>query len=78
MYYAYILLLSNKQYYIGSSYDLKKRLAEHKRGGVSATKNKRPFELVFYSAFTSQKLAIDFEKYLKSSSGYAFRSKRLV
>lgn len=78
MYYAYILLLSNKQYYIGSTQDLKKRLAEHKRGGVSATKNKRPFELVFYAAFKTQKLALDFEKYLKSSSGFAFRDKHFL
>lgn len=78
MYYAYILLLSNKQYYIGSSSNLKKRLAEHMRGGVSATKNKRPFNLVFYGAFKTQKLALDFEKYLKSSSGFAFRNKHLV
>lgn len=78
MYYAYILLLSNKQYYIGSSADIKKRLAEHTRGSVSATKNKRPLELTFYAAFVTKKLALDFEKYLKSSSGFAFRNKRLV
>lgn len=78
MYYTYILLLSNKQYYIGSSSNLKKRIAEHARGGVSTTQHKRPFDLVFYAAFTTQKLALDFEKYLKSSSGFAFRNKHFL
>lgn len=78
MYYTYILKLSDGQLYTGSTGDLKKRIAEHSRGGVRATKNRRPLELIYYSAFTSAKLAAPFEKYLKSSSGEAFRNKRLV
>ncbi len=34
--------------------------------------------LVFYAAFVSAKRARAFEKYLKSSSGKAFRNKRLL
>ncbi|MCH8748875.1 GIY-YIG nuclease family protein, partial [Patescibacteria group bacterium] len=49
-----------------------------KRGGVRATKNRRPFELIYYSAFDSNEKARRFEKYLKSSSGKAFRNKRLI
>lgn len=64
--------------YVGHAQDLKKRLAEHTRGSVTATKNHRPFELLFYAAFKSVEKARSFEKYLKSSSGKAFRNKRLI
>ena len=78
MYYTYILRLSSNQLYVGHTYDLKKRIAEHRRGGVKATKDRRPFELIYYSAFDSSAKARSFEKYLKSSSGKAFRNKRLI
>jgi len=78
VYYTYILQLKDKSLYIGYSSDLKLRLKEHNRGLVSSTKNLRPVKLIYYSAFITQKKATDFEKYLKSSSGFAFRNKRLV
>lgn len=78
MYYTYVLKLSSDQLYTGHARDLKKRLVEHRRGGVDATKNRRPFELVFYAAFQTEARAMSFEKYLKSSSGKAFRNKRLI
>ncbi|MBI4089713.1 MAG: GIY-YIG nuclease family protein [Candidatus Levybacteria bacterium] len=78
MYYAYILKLKNKTYYHGSSNNLKQRLSEHQNGNVSSTKNLRPFKLIFYAAFSTKKKSINFEKYLKSSSGFAFRNKRLI
>lgn len=71
MYYVYILLLSDDSYYVGYSSDLKGRIKTHNEGSVSSTKNFRPIKLVYYSAFNSQKKATDFEKYLKSSSGFA-------
>jgi len=78
MYYVYILQLKDKSYYVGYSSDLKSRIKAHSEGSISSTKNLRPVKLVYYSAFTSQKRATDFEKYLKSSSGFAFRNKRLI
>lgn len=78
MYYVYILKLSDNSYYIGYSSDLKNRLKVHNEGSVESTKNFRPVNLIYYSAFISQKKATDFEKYLKSSSGFAFRKKRLI
>lgn len=78
MYYIYILKLSDNSYYIGYSSNLKNRLKGHNEGLVESTKNYRPIDLIYYSAFISQKKAIDFEKYLKSSSGFAFRNKHLV
>lgn len=78
MYYAYILQLKDGSYYHGYSNNLHERFKEHQRGIVISTKNSRPVKLVFYSAFLSQQKAIEFEKYLKSSSGFAFRNKRLI
>ncbi|MDO8638144.1 MAG: GIY-YIG nuclease family protein [Candidatus Daviesbacteria bacterium] len=78
MYYVYILQLKDGSYYHGFSNNLKERFKEHQRGIVISTKNFRPVKLVFYSAFLSQKKALEFEKYLKSSSGFAFRNKRLI
>lgn len=78
MYYVYILRLRDNTYYTGFSSDLKSRVEEHLGGNVSRTKQSRPVKLVFYAAFASKIKALRFEKYLKSSSGFAFRNKRLV
>jgi putative endonuclease len=78
VYYTYILQLSDKTYYTGFSADLKSRINAHQNGDVSQTRKLRPLKLVYYSAFPSKKLALDFEKYLKSHSGFAFRAKHLT
>ena len=78
VYYTYILHLKDGSYYHGYSNNLKQRVEEHQCGIVPSTKNFRPVKLVFYAAFESQKKATEFEKYLKSSSGFAFRNKRLI
>jgi len=63
MYYTYILLLSNNQFYIGSTSNLKRRIDEHKR------KRKQTFKLIFYEAFVSKEDARRREKYFKTSKG---------
>jgi Predicted endonuclease containing a URI domain len=78
MYYVYILRLKDKSYYHGSSDKLEERIRDHRHGLVESTKNLRPFKLVYYAAFETKTLALRFEKYLKSSSGFAFRNKRLI
>ncbi|MBI2036415.1 GIY-YIG nuclease family protein [Candidatus Microgenomates bacterium] len=78
MYYVYILQLKDNTYYHGSATDLKKRLKDHENGIVLSTKNLRPLSLVFYAAFRSKIKALRFEKYLKTTSGWAFRNKRLI
>jgi putative endonuclease len=78
MYYAYILLLRSNTFYIGYSSNLKQRIASHQKGKVSQTKNLGPCKLVFYAAFYSKLKALKFEKYLKTTSGWAFRNKRLI
>jgi len=78
MHYAYILQLRDKSFYHGSAKDLRERIKDHQGGIVESTKNLRPFKLVFYAAFTSKQKALQFEKYLKTTSGWAFRNKRLI
>jgi len=78
MYYVYLLNLADDSYYAGSAKDVKKRFIKHSKGDALATKGKRPVELVFYCAFMIKQQAIDFEKYLKSGSGQAFRNRHLV
>jgi putative endonuclease len=78
MHYVYILQLKDKSFYHGSAADLTERIKDHKHGLVLSTKNMRPFTLAFYAAFTSKQKAMQFEKYLKTASGWAFRNKRLI
>ena len=69
MYYTYILLLSNRTLYKGSTSDLRRRIEEHKRGGVRSTKNCLPFELIGYEAYTLKSDAQRREKFLKTTEG---------
>jgi putative endonuclease len=79
MHYCYILKSKKDgSYYIGSTQDLKKRLEKHNHKEVTYSSSKAPFELVWYGAFKTKELALSFEKYLKSSSGFAFRNRHLV
>jgi putative endonuclease len=78
MYYVYILKLVNNQFYIGYTFNLKKRLQKHLNNAVKTTKRLKVKDLIFYAAFINKKKALDFEKYLKTSSGFAFRNKRLI
>lgn len=76
-YAVYILKCSNGQFYCGFTRNLKKRLVAHQNGEVSFTQDKIPVKLVHVSLFKDSKKAYDFERYLKSGSGIAFRKKRL-
>ena len=78
MYYTYLLKLQDNTYYIGFSSNLKQRYQEHCSGLVSHTKLLLPCILIFYASFVSKKKALDFERYLKTNSGFAFRNKHLV
>ena len=79
MYYIYILQSQkDKSYYTGMSEDVEKRLQDHNWLQANYSKTKAPFELIWYCSFKDKKKALDFEKYLKSGSGFAFARKRLV
>ena len=74
MYYVYLLKSEShpKQAYVGSTRDLRQRLKDHNEGHSPHTAKFRPWVLVVYFAFAQEKMAIAFEKYLKSGSGRAF------
>lgn len=78
MWYVYILKCSNGKYYTGCTKDLDERLHRHSKGYVRSTADKLPIELITYVAFNDKYKAYNFEKYLKTGSGIAFRNKRLV
>ena len=79
MYYVYILQSQkDKSYYTGFTEDLKQRIEDHNWHTVDYSKNKAPFELVWFCSFKDKKKALDFEKYLKQGSGFAFARKRLL
>lgn len=80
MYYVYILKSINfpKQIYTGSTPDLKQRLKSHNEGANKHTGKFRPWKIIWYAAFINRKQAERFEKYLKTSSGIAFKRKRLI
>ena len=63
--------------YVGISTDLKRRLEAHNSGQSLHTVKYRPWHLVTYLAFSNQKKAEEFERYLKSGLGHAFARKRL-
>ncbi len=74
MFYAYILrsLSHPSERYIGSTEDLKARLAKHNKGDVPHTSKYRPWKVEAYFAFETKEKAAAFENYLKSGSGHAF------
>lgn len=79
MWYVYILKsLKDNRFYLGSTGNLKKRLAEHRKGSCAATINRRPLKLEAYIAVRQESVARELEKYLKSGSGMATLRKRIL
>lgn len=79
MYKVYILeSLKDRSKYVGITQNLKNRLTEHNSGETKSNKSKLPYQLLWYCAFSDKYKAYEFEKYLKSSSSFAFRNKHLI
>jgi len=79
MHYTYILKsLSHNILYTGSTTNLKRRLHQHNTQQSKSTSPYSPWKLIFYSAFETEELAVNYEKYLKSGSGKAMVYKRLI
>jgi predicted GIY-YIG superfamily endonuclease len=77
-FYVYILeSTAGGAFYSGITEDLRARLKKHNAGEVPHTAKHRPWRIKTAIAFTDKARAIDFERYLKSSSGRAFAKKRL-
>lgn len=79
MHYVYILeSIKDTSRYVGSTDNLKNRFVQHNQHISRYTSTKVPYRLIWYCAFLNKKKALAFEKYLKSSSGFAFRNKHLI
>lgn len=80
MFIVYILV--SKQYpdriYIGFTENLSQRVNEHNTGKSVYTKKYGPWDLATYVTFSQKKKAAEFEKYLKSGSGFAFLKKHFL
>lgn len=87
-FYVYVLFsLKDKGLYIGFTLDLKKRLIQHAKSQVTATRLRTPFLLIHYEYFIDKADAKAREEFLKSGYGRkqlkeilkrTFRNKRLV
>ena len=77
MFYTYILrsISHPEQRYIGSTSDLKSRLAKHNAGEVPHTSKFKPWKVEAYFAFETKEKAAAFEAYLKTGSGHAFSNR---
>jgi len=78
-YYVYIIrsIKEPSRYYTGLTENLDDRVKEHNRGKCVHTSKHIPWQIKTAIAFTNRKKAIEFEKYLKTSSGRVFAKKRL-
>lgn len=66
MFYVYVLVSeSDGNIYLGSTNDLRRRLLEHNSGKVLSTKNRLPFELRYYEAYSNEDEARKRESSLK-------------
>lgn len=55
MNYVYVLVSKkDKETYVGSTTDLRRRLAEHNDGRCAATSPRRPFILAYYEAYLDE------------------------
>ncbi len=79
MFYVYVLKSKkDDRLYIGFTNDLKRRFLEHNKGLVESTKPRRPFVLVYYEAFASEKDAILREQNLKRFSGSTIHLRKRI
>ncbi len=78
MQYVYILRCADNTFYTGCTQSLNERLERHSKGYVESTKYKLPVQLIFQCSFIDKGKAFEFEQYLKTGSGIAFRNKHLI
>jgi len=72
MYFVYILRSKkDNKHYTGITNNLERRLKEHNHGKNStlSTKNRGPFELIYYEIVKNRMVAREREKYFKSGVG---------
>ena len=79
MYYVYLLKSKkNDRLYTGFTNDLKQRLRDHNLGKSPYTKNHRPYVLVYYEAYLSEKDARTRERMLKLRSNASAQLRKRI
>lgn len=69
-YYTYVLgSEKDKNFYIGYTKNLNKRLRQHNNGENVSTKNRQPLKLIYFEGHLNKKDALRREKYLKTNKG---------
>ena len=78
MVYTYVIRSrKDNKFYTGTTSDLRKRFREHNEGKVASTKNRGPFELVYYEGCLDKEDAFVRERYLKTGMGKRYLDNRL-
>lgn len=76
--YVYVLRsVSTGNFYTGCTSDLRARFNLHQSNQVTSTKNRGPFELLYYEAGINMSDAYQREKYLKTGMGKRYLKNRL-
>jgi len=79
MYFTYALLsIQDRNFYVGHTTNLEKRLAEHNNGKVESTRRRRPFQIIYYEACQDQQDALKRERYLKTTWGKRYLKNRVA
>lgn len=77
-FYTYVLQsLKDRNFYVGYTNNLVKRIEEHNKGKVPSTKNRVPLKLIYWEGCLNQQDATRREKYLKTAWGKRFIKNRL-
>lgn len=77
-FYTYVLQsLKDRNFHVGYTNNLVKRIEEHNKGKVPSTKNRVPLKLIYWEGCLNQQDATRREKYLKTSWGKRFIKNRL-
>lgn len=69
MYFVYVLLCADGSLYTGSTNDIEKRFAAHKKGkGAAYTKSHKPIKIVWSESFSTKSEALKREAEIKKWS----------
>ena len=69
--------MKDHKWYTGYTNDLRKRFIQHNNNQSTYTKNRGPFEIIYYEASLNEQDAKDRERYLKSGMGKKYLKNRL-
>ena len=79
MFFIYIIKSKKDQsLYTGLTDNIKIRIKQHNNGESVYTKKGIPWTYIWIGIFSNKGKAAEFEQYLKTASGIAFRNKHLV